>query len=235
MENKSIKTLNIYQKLLLITEEADKIPKRGENKFSNYKYVMAVDVIGSIRELLVKHGVHVSISEVGELKRYRDGKNFHCETNSIARFTNIEDPKDYHEVRYFSVAADTLDKDIYKAKTGGLKYLFSQEFKIITDDFIDPETSGKKEEDAGNKTTGSTNKNPDEEKKKTGGLSDAQWKFIVSIGKNNSLSEPEVISLTKWVAGQNKIEPRHWKIAKLMLGEDNFKKQLDKYLDSQII
>lgn len=133
--------LNIYQKLLAITEDAEQIPKRGVNSFSNYNYVLAVDVIGHIRKLLIKHGVHVSISEIGDLKRYRDGKNFHSEVSSIASFINTDDPKDYHKVTYHAVAADTLDKDIYKAKTGGLKYLFSQEFKIITDNFVDVETS----------------------------------------------------------------------------------------------
>lgn len=135
---------NIYQRLSLITEEAGQIPKRGKNTFSNYNYVLAVDVIGHIRKLLIKHGVHVSISETENLKRYRDGKNFHCETTSTAKFINIDNPTDIHEVRYHAVAADTLDKDIYKAKTGGLKYLFSQEFKIITNDFIDVETSDDK-------------------------------------------------------------------------------------------
>ncbi len=133
--------LNIYQRLLAITEDAEQIPKRGRNDFSHYDYVLAVDVVGHIRKLLIKHGVHVSISETGDLKRYKDGKNFHSEVFCSAKFTNIDDPKDVHEVTYYAVAADTLDKDIYKAKTGGLKYLFSQEFKLITNDFVDVETS----------------------------------------------------------------------------------------------
>lgn len=135
---------NIYQRLLAITEDAEQIPKRGKNTFSNYDYVLAIDVIGHVRKLLIKHGVHVSISETGDLKRYRDGKNFHSETTSTAKFINTDNPTDTHEVKYHAVAADTLDKDIYKAKTGGLKYLFSQEFKIITNDFIDVETGDDK-------------------------------------------------------------------------------------------
>jgi len=59
----------------------------------------------------------------------------------------VDDPKDFHETTYYSVSADTLDKDIFKAKTNGLKYLFTQEFKLVTDDFVDTEQSGKHEKE----------------------------------------------------------------------------------------
>jgi len=135
---------NIYQKLLAITKEAEQIPKNGFNEFSKYKYVKAVDALGAIKKLLIKHGIHLAISET-ECKRYRDGKNFHTEIKVTAKFINIDNPKDFHETTYFSVSADTLDKDIFKAKTNGLKYLFTQEFKLVTDDFIDTEQGGNHE------------------------------------------------------------------------------------------
>jgi len=137
--------MNIYQKLLAITAEAEKIPKNGYNTFSKYHYVRAVDALGHIKKLLEKYNIHLSLSET-ECKRYRDGKNFHTEIKVTAKFINIEDPKDYHETTYYSVSADTLDKDIFKAKTNGLKYLFTQEFKLVTDDFVDTEQGGKHEE-----------------------------------------------------------------------------------------
>jgi len=133
----------IYRKLLEITEEAEKIPKNGYNEFSKYNYVKAVDALGAIRKLLIKHGVHLTISELG-CKRYRDGKNFHTEIEAKATFIDI-DTGDYHSTTFFSVSADTLDKDIFKAKTNGLKYLFTQEFKLVTDDFVDVEQGGEHE------------------------------------------------------------------------------------------
>jgi len=135
---------NIYERLNCITEEAEKIPKNGWNDFSKYKYIQAVDVLGSIRKLLLKYNIHLTLSET-EFKRYREGKNFHTEIKVTARFINIDDPKDFHETTYYSVSADTLDKDIFKAKTNGLKYLFTQEFKLVTDDFVDTEQSHKGE------------------------------------------------------------------------------------------
>jgi len=138
--------MNIYEKLLAITKEAEQIPKKGHNTFSKYDYVRAVDALGHIKKLLEKHNIHLALSET-ECKRYRDGKNFHTEIKVTAKFINVDDPKDFHETTYYSVSADTLDKDIFKAKTNGLKYLFTQEFKLVTDDFVDTEQSGKHEKE----------------------------------------------------------------------------------------
>jgi len=138
--------MNIYEKLLAITKEAEQIPKNGWNEHGKYKYVKAVDALGETKKLLIKYKVHLSIGEK-EYKRYRDGKSFHSEINCVAYFINIEDPKDIHETPYFSTSADTYDKDIFKAKTNGLKYLFTQEFKLVTDDFIDTEQGGKHEKE----------------------------------------------------------------------------------------
>ena len=130
--------LNIYQRLAAITTEAQKIPKSGWNDFSKYHYIQAVDVINHVSELLLKHGVHVTISET-EFSRELKGKNFHSAIKCDATFINMDNPDDIHNVYYWAVASDTLDKDIYKAKTNGLKYLFIQEFKLITDDVQDIE------------------------------------------------------------------------------------------------
>jgi hypothetical protein len=140
-DGKEVVSLNIYERLSAISEEVEAIPKRGKNKFSNYDYVMAVDVIGYIKKLLVKYGVYLSITEI-EMERTPktvDNKNWHSKIKCQGEFINIDNPKDKHTVTYYSVSADTLDKDIFKAKTNGLKYLLSQQFLIVTDDFVDTE------------------------------------------------------------------------------------------------
>lgn len=137
---------NLEQRLSSVMAEVPNIKKRGHNSYSKYDYVLAVDVIHEISRLLVKYGISLSISEL-ELVREKHDKNFHTTIKSLARFTNIDDPKEYREVEYYSISADTLDKDIYKAKTNGLKYLFTQMFLIVTDNVIDAEqeTPRKKE------------------------------------------------------------------------------------------
>ena len=65
-----------------------------------------------------------------------------------------------------------------------------------------------------------------------GQISDKQRAYILKIGKDNELTENETRGLVKWCAKENNIDPNHWEIAKKMLPEGNFKKVLDKYVDT---
>ena len=134
--------MNLWQKMSAIQDEVKDVPKNGRNKFSGYDYVMAVDIVESTRKLLAKYNVVCTIKEV-DMTRSMEGikedkKNFHTVIKCIGTFINADKPEEREEVPYFAVAADTLDKDIYKAKTGGIKYLFIQTFKIPSD-LQDPE------------------------------------------------------------------------------------------------
>lgn len=118
--------------------DCDAIPKNGYNSFSKYKYVMASDVISEVSKLMVKHGVILVTKEI-ELTRESHGKNFHSTLKSQGIFRNIDCLTDVVTYDYYSISADTLDKDIFKSKTNGLKYLFTQAFQIVTGDVIDTE------------------------------------------------------------------------------------------------
>ena len=135
--------LNIFQRMNIIMKECKSIEKSGFNKFGNYKYVRAVDVIGNVQKLLVTHGVNLKIDEIdAEREPYQNTKgvtNFFSKIKCEATFTNTDDPKDIFKTTYFSISSDSGDKDIFKAKTNGLKYLLSQQFMIVTSDFIDTE------------------------------------------------------------------------------------------------
>jgi len=132
------KTLNLYQRIVKVMSEVPNIPKRGYNSYSKYNYVLATDVINEVSKLLWKHGISLTISEK-EFSREKVDKNFFSTIKCTATFTNIDDPNDFKEVDYYSVSADTLDKDIFKAKTNGLKYVLTETFLIVTDLIIDTE------------------------------------------------------------------------------------------------
>lgn len=66
----------------------------------------------------------------------------------------------------------------------------------------------------------------------TGEISKKQWEYLLKVGIGKDLTENEVIGLVKWCATKNNISPRHWKISKLMLPEENFAKVLEEYLDT---
>ena len=135
--------MNLQEKFLAITEKAQAIEKKGYNDYSKYSYVRAVDVIAEIQSLLIEFKVAVNIDEVEHI-RDSIGKNFHSTLRCKATWTNVENPKETEETHFYTVSADTLDKDIFKAKTNGLKYLFAQKFLIVTDLTVDAEQYAKK-------------------------------------------------------------------------------------------
>ena len=81
-----------------------------------------------------------------------------------------------------------------------------------------------------------TQKNDPEQgaEKGDGQLSKPQWKYIKTCGEKVGLTEDDVIDFVKWVAKENSIEPRHWKIAKLVLPENNFNTEYAKYTQREI-
>lgn len=180
---------NIYQRMSIITKEAKSIPKNGYNAFNKYKYVQAVDVINSMQNLLTAHGVALTISET-ELEKWTEqtakgGLNHFSQIKCEATFINIDKPSEKITVNYYTVGADTLDKDIYKAKTGGLKYLLTQQFLIVTDNLIDPEEQKKPDNP-------SIKPNTRQKDKQNGNLSDPQIKRMFAIGYNNKWTGDQI-------------------------------------------
>lgn len=149
MEGDVMTDLNIYQRLLKITEEAEKIPKNGYNNFSKYNYVVAADLFNHIKPLMVKYGVHDTLA-VKSSARSQYGKNFHTELDCVGTFINIDKPDERHVVDCRGVAADTLDKDTPKAYTSARKNLYTSEFNIITADVQDIEGQTKPQGDNDN-------------------------------------------------------------------------------------
>lgn len=127
----------LVQRMHAIMSEMQNIPKNGYNPHNKYKYVMAKDVVEECRKLMAEHGVQMLVSEKS-LIRKQEGKNFHSTIECEATFVNIDNKEDRVSVTYFSISSDTLDKDIFKAKTNGLKYLFIETF-LVPIDFPDTE------------------------------------------------------------------------------------------------
>jgi len=64
-------------------------------------------------------------------------------------------------------------------------------------------------------------------------ISQKQWNYMKKIATDKELTEAELVDMVKWVADKEKIEPRHWKIAKLLLPEDNFESVFTRYCEYQ--
>lgn len=72
-------------------------------------------------------------------------------------------------------------------------------------------------------------------KPKDNDMSTKQWNFIKKLGADIGMTEPDVILMVKWVAEQNNFAPRSYKVAKLMLPEENFAEQLKLYSEANIM
>ena len=70
-------------------------------------------------------------------------------------------------------------------------------------------------------------------KDQNGQITQAQWDYMKKIAAKKELTESELIDMVKWKAEKEKIEPRHWKIGKLFLPEDNFTVVFTEYCEYQ--
>lgn len=134
------KRTTLIQRLHAITQEFQVVEKRGRNQRQSYDFVKASDVIEATRKMMFKHDVFNTITEL-ECKRTQplpEKNMLHTILKMEAKFYCADEPSDSMTVQFYGVGADPGDKDIYKAKTGGLKYLYQMMFKIPTE-MDDPE------------------------------------------------------------------------------------------------
>lgn len=89
------KQMNIYEKLLYIQNEL-KAPKNQFNKFGNYKYRNAEDILEAVKPICLKYkaviNVYDTIIQVGD--------RYYIQAN--ATITNIENPIEYIENKAYA-------------------------------------------------------------------------------------------------------------------------------------
>lgn len=83
-------------------------------------------------------------------------------------------------------------------------------------------------------------KKPEPKKKQKDGnnqMTSGQRKFIKDLGyKLHELTESEVADMVKWKANQQNLDPNHWKVAKIFLGdkpEENYTAVFQEYCEFQ--
>lgn len=125
-------------KLHDIAQQIAYIEKRGRNDHHHYSFAQAVDVIRPIRDLLLERHIMVLPSAHGVEHLAYGSKGGHLTTVTLSyRFYDIE-TGETADVPWVGVGADTGgDKGVYKAFTGGLKYMLLTTFLVPTSD--DPE------------------------------------------------------------------------------------------------
>ena len=144
MENDqmNIKDMNIFQKLLNITNEISNVNKNltvGQGK-NAYKAVGEADVLKAVKELEFKYGVYsypfsrevLESSMYTTTNEYGEKNNIFSRLKTVYRFVNADKPDEYIETTTFAEGIDTQDKGSGKAMTYSDKYALMKTYKIIT-------------------------------------------------------------------------------------------------------
>lgn len=137
---------SLAAKLALITGEMAHVPKMGENKSQNYKFVRESDVAERASALLAAHHIYLHQTVVSNalMDLYKTSSGLQMRLSSvIMEFQFIDgDTGEVSPLASFpGQGADTGDKGLYKAMTGAEKYFLMKTFLVSTGD--DPEADEK--------------------------------------------------------------------------------------------
>lgn len=147
-----LKKLNIYEKLMMITNELSSVAKNlevgvGQNK---YKAVGEADVLKAIKPLEFKYRIYsypysrkIIDSGIVELTTYKGEikKNIFERIEVVYRFINVDNTSEYIDITTYGDGFDSQDKSVGKAMTYADKYALLKAYKIITGDDPDQHAS----------------------------------------------------------------------------------------------
>lgn len=135
--------MNIYEKILAIMQEVQRLQKDDMVKFggAGYKALSEEKVTSIMREQLIKQKMVVFPIRQ---ETTRNGNITHVDVQY--RMVNVEDPDDFIEIVSCGDGADTQDKGSGKAMTYSFKYMWLRTFALPTGE--DPDKISSEELDA---------------------------------------------------------------------------------------
>lgn len=141
MENKD---LNIFQRMMKITEEMTAVTKNMEVKGTDgkvrYTAVGERDILDAVKPLEAKWGIYsYPFARKFEQLAYKDRIAVRCET--IYRFVDVDHSDNFIDITSYGDGIDTGDKAPGKAMTYADKYALMKAYKISTGDDPDQEAS----------------------------------------------------------------------------------------------
>lgn len=132
--------VQLLQKLHSIAKAIAYVEKRGRNTSQNYNFASATDVLRDTRRHLLRRKVLVIPAVVpGSIQHLTEtgGRSFVTTFDAVYTFMDVETGASL-VIPWVGAGADLGgEKGVYKAMTGGLKYLLLQTFLLPTSD--DPE------------------------------------------------------------------------------------------------
>lgn len=159
MEEETIKKLNIFERLSMITEEIGVVEKRLKveiNKTKSYKAASERDVLDAVKPIEIKYRVYSypvkrEVIDKDTLVKESEYNGSITKTNTLFmriettyRFVNIDNPSEYTETTVYGDGLDSGDKAPGKAMTYADKYALMKAYKLSTGDDPDKEASPEK-------------------------------------------------------------------------------------------
>lgn len=137
--------MNLYQKLLAITEEVGKIEKTGRNTSQGYAFIEQAKVVAELRPQLAKHGVMIMPETIDRTINQFTNKNgnvtFHAVVVSRYTVINADNPEERMVLDWHAgEALDMSDKATNKATTASQKTFLMKLFNISDQDDADKES-----------------------------------------------------------------------------------------------
>lgn len=142
------KEVKLFTKILNVVSKVEKIEKSGRNDHQKYDYATEEDLINAVRQLLLDNKLLITTDsetkDVQKVYKYNTTGGIASETlittvNTLHTFIDTETGHTF-AVKSTGSGADTLDKGVFKAITGSLKYFLNKNFMVPTED--DPENDG---------------------------------------------------------------------------------------------
>ena len=145
--------LNIYQKMLKITDELQTVAKNltVQTGKSSYKAVGELDILNAVKPVETKYGVysypvHREIIDTAVLESESNGytrKQLFMRVQTVYRFVNVDKPDESIDITSYGDGLDAGDKATGKAMTYCDKYALMKAYKISTGD--DPDQNASEE------------------------------------------------------------------------------------------
>lgn len=188
--------LNLYQRLLAITDEIGKIEKTGRNSMQNYAFIEQARVLAELRPLLKKHGVVILPETPGRsIERYevvrgngKPGVDVHVTVSSRYTVLNADKPDEKFTAEWDAgEALDSSDKASNKAVTASHKTYLMKLFNISDQDdpdasHIDAPSRGQQAPPESPKSYGTSERVPSEK----------QLNMIRAVGKKLGLQQAAI-------------------------------------------
>jgi hypothetical protein len=127
--------MNLYQKLLKITEEIGTVEKSGRNQQQGYAFIEQAQVVAAVRVALAKYGVMIlpeaTIRTLDKFQNQKGTTFVWARVSSRYTIVNADDPEERMVLEWDGgEAMDTSDKATNKAITASQKYFLMKLFNI---------------------------------------------------------------------------------------------------------